>query len=129
MVDQAALPKSVRRGPPITVKCECGERRELRYGQRWKCESCGRSYDTNKIPPDEYAWFRRQRVHDRILPGVVVAAVVVISLGFIIAGRALALVLIVPMIGFIWSTFVRPKRRRRQYQAIADRPSWRIKAD
>jgi hypothetical protein len=129
MVDQAALPKAVRRGPPITVKCECGERRELRYGQRWKCESCGRSYDTNKIPADEYAWFRRQRVHDRILPGIVVAAVVVISLGFIIAGRALALVLIVPMIGFIWSTFVRPKRRRRQYQAIADRPSWQIRAD
>jgi hypothetical protein len=123
------LPTSVHRGPPITVTCECGERRSMKYGQRWTCENCGRSYDTNKIPPEEYAWFRQQRVHDRILPSIVFAVVIIISLGFIIAGRALALVLILPMIGFIWSTFVRPKRRRRQYRAIADRPRWQIKAD
>ncbi len=129
MSDGAVLSKDVRRGPPITVKCECGERRELRYGERWKCENCGRSYDTNKIPVEEYASFRRQRVHDRILPAIFVAGIVIISVGFILAGRALALILIIPTIGFIWSTFVRPRRRRRQYRAIAERPRWKIKAD
>jgi hypothetical protein len=123
------MPRGLRRGPPITVKCECGERRELRYGQVWKCESCGRRYDTNKIPADEYASFHRQRVHDRIIPSIVIAIIVVISVGFILAGRALALVLIVPTAGFMWGTFARPRRRRRQYQAIADRPRWQIKAD
>ena len=122
-------PRKLRRGPPITVKCECGERRELRYGQCWRCESCGRSYDTNKIPAEEYASFRRRQVHDRILPAIIVAVLAVISLGFILAGRALALILVVPTVGFIWSTFVRPRRRRRQYQAIAERPRWQIKAD
>ena len=28
--------------PPITVKCECGEKRDLAYGERWTCETCGR---------------------------------------------------------------------------------------
>ncbi len=123
MNGEQALPKDVRKGPPITVKCECGERRELRYGQRWTCESCGRSYDTNKIPAHEYATFHRQRVHDRIIPSIVVAVIVVISVAFIVAGRALALVLIVPTIGFIWGTFVRPRRRRRQYKAGSRPPA------
>ena len=129
MRSEQELPTEVRKGPPITVKCECGERRELRYGQRWKCENCGRSYDTNKIPAEEYATFHRQRVHDRIAPSIVFAIIIVISVGFIVAGRALALVLIVPTIGFIWGTFVRPRRRRRQYKQVADRPRWQIKAD
>ena len=40
MSDPAGLPKSVRRGPPITLTCDCGERRYLRYGERWTCEKC-----------------------------------------------------------------------------------------
>ena len=28
-------PGAVLRGPPITVECECGERAELAYGERW----------------------------------------------------------------------------------------------
>src|SRR3712207_76550 len=36
-------------GPPITITCECGEKRALRYGTRWTCERCGRTWDTNQI--------------------------------------------------------------------------------
>jgi hypothetical protein len=43
-------PGTVLRGPPITVTCECGERRELAYGETWACESCGRGYDTGPDP-------------------------------------------------------------------------------
>ena len=129
MSDDAALAKAIRRGPPITVKCECGERREMRYGQRWKCENCGRSYDTNKIPPEEYAAFHRRKVQDRILPTIVFAVIGLLIIGFVVAGRPLALILIVPMIGFVWGSFVRPRRRRRQYRAVAERPRWEIKAD
>ena len=35
-------PGTVLRGPPIAVTCECGEKRDLRYGEEWTCESCGR---------------------------------------------------------------------------------------
>jgi Flp pilus assembly protein TadB len=127
--ENAELPRAVRKGPPITVSCECGERRELRYGQRWRCEGCGRGYDTNRIPVDEYASLRRNRVRDRILPSIVFAVAVAVAVVFIEIGRPLAVIVVFPLVGFVWSSFVRPRRRRRQYQAIADRPRWQIRAD
>ena len=125
----ADLPRAVRKGPPITVKCECGERRDLRYGERWRCDGCGRSYDTNRIPLEEYASLRRNKVRDRILPSIVFAAAAAVALVFVLIGRPLAVVVVVPLAGFLWSSFVRPARRRRQYQAIADRPRWKIESD
>ena len=128
-VSPAELPRAVRKGPPITVKCECGEKRDLRYGERWRCEACGRSYDTNRIPVDEYAALRRNRVHDRIVPSAVFALVLVLVIVFVALGRPLAAIVIAPMIAFVWGSFIRPQRRRRQVQAIADRPRWKIRAD
>jgi hypothetical protein len=127
--EHADLPRAVRKGPPITVTCECGERRELRYGQLWGCENCGRRYDTNQIPVHEYASMRRNQVRDRVLPSIVFAVVVAIALVFVLIGRPLALIVVFPLTGFLWSSFVRPARRRRQYKAIADRPRWKIRAD
>lgn len=129
MTQAQTLPRSVRRGPPITVKCECGERRDLRYGDRWRCDGCGRNYDTNRIPLEEYASLRRNRVRERVLPSIVFAVVATIALIFVLIGRPLALIVVFPLAGFVWSSFVRPARRRRQYNAIADRPRWQIRAD
>src|SRR6516164_8230312 len=78
---QAELPRSVRRGPLITVKCECGEKRELHYGEQWKCEGCGRRFDTNKIPVDEYAAIRRTQIRYRLFPlvaGIFLLAAVIL---------------------------------------------------
>jgi hypothetical protein len=127
--ETAELTRAVPKGPPITVTCECGERRELRYGERWRCEGCGRSYDTNRIPAQEYASLRRNRVHDRILPTAVFVSLAVAVLVLVLIGRPFAAILIVPMVAFVWGSFVRPARRRRQYRAIADRPRWKIKAE
>src|SRR5437879_12869834 len=50
------------RKPPITIKCECGESRQVAYGERWRCERCGRSWDTTQIPAAEYdGLLRRMR--------------------------------------------------------------------
>ncbi|MGZ4220361.1 MAG: hypothetical protein ACXVH3_04680 [Solirubrobacteraceae bacterium] len=124
-----ALPRAVRRGPPITVTCECGEKRELRYGEQWRCESCGRRYDTNRIPVEEYDWLRRQRAHERVLPIVVFGVVAVFALVLVLIGRPFGAIVLVPLAGFFWGSYVRPKRRRRQVQAIADRPRWKITAE
>ena len=48
------LPRSIRRGPLITLSCECGARRELHYGEQWHCENCGRTWNTNRIPLEQY---------------------------------------------------------------------------
>jgi Flp pilus assembly protein TadB len=127
--DAAELPRAVRKGPPITVKCECGERRDLRYGERWRCEGCGRNYDTNRIPIEEYASLQRDRVRNRILPSAIFVALACVVLVFVLIGRPLAAVLVVPLVGFVWGTFIRPGRRRRQLRAIAERPRWTIRAD
>jgi Flp pilus assembly protein TadB len=119
----------VRRGPPITVKCECGERRELHYGERWRCEGCGRRYDTNRIPLEEYAGMLRARVRDRIAPAAVAVGLALVVVVLALVGRAVVAVILVPLTGFVWGSFIRPARRRRQYQAIADRPRWKISAD
>ena len=127
--DQPRLPRSVRRGPPITVTCECGEKRELRYGERWRCEDCGRRYDTSRIPVQEYAALRRDRVHDRILPSAIFAFALAVAIVSVAVGRPPAPIVIVPTIGFLWGSFIRPKRRRRRLKAIAERPRWQIRAD
>ena len=127
--DTVELSRAVRKGPPITVKCECGEKRELHYGERWRCEGCGRNYDTNQIPVDEYASLRLNRVHDRILPTAVFAALAGAITVFVLIGRPLLAIVVVPTVGFVWGSFVRPARRRRQYQEIAERPRWKIRAD
>jgi hypothetical protein len=125
----ADLPRAVRKGPPITVTCECGERRELRYGEQWRCDGCGRRYDTSRIPVDEYASLRRDRVRDRIVPSVMLVALVAVVLVFVLIGRPIAAIMIVAITAFAWGSFVRPARRRRQYQRIKERPSWSIEAD
>jgi len=127
--DNKDLPWVVRRGPPISLTCECGEKRELHYGESWRCEGCGRNFDTRKIPLEEYAAIHRSRVRDRVLPTVILLCVAALATVFVLIGRWYAALLIVPMAGFGWSSFVRPARRRRQYQAIADLPRWEIKSD
>lgn len=77
----------------------------------------------------EYASLRRDRVRDRMLPSIVFAAVAVVAAVLVVIGRPLAVIVVLPLTGFVWSSFVRPARRRRQYQAIADRPRWQIRAE
>ena len=124
-----SLPRAVRKGPPIALTCECGEKRELHYGESWQCESCGRSFDTRRIPLEEYAAIHRARVRDRILPAVALVGVAAVATAFVLSGRWPAAVVVVPLCGFVWSTFIRPARRRRQYREMAERPRWEISSD
>ena len=52
--------------PPITVSCDCGESREVPYGEAWRCESCGRVWDTNQIPAEEYEGLLRRMKRARL---------------------------------------------------------------
>ena len=85
---EAAVPRSVRRGPPITIACECGERRDLHYGERWMCEKCGRTWDTRKIPLEEYAQLCRTQARFRWLPLAAAALVVASLIALVVLGQA-----------------------------------------
>ncbi len=127
---QTELPRSVRKGPLITVTCECGEGAKLHYGERWRCESCGRRFDTNKIPVQEYAAIRRTQVRYRIFPlisGLVLLAAVIV---FFVEGRAFAAVIAVPFLVASWAMFGRPFFRSRYRAALGKNlPTWEIKSD
>jgi hypothetical protein len=129
--DQAELPRSVRKGPLITVKCECGKKRELHYGEQWKCEGCGRRFDTNKIPIDEYAAIRRTQIRYRLFPllsGLGLLAAVIL---FWVEGRGVfSSVVAGAFLLASWSVFGRPFYRSRYRRALSkNTPTWNIKGD
>jgi hypothetical protein len=127
---EANLPRAVRKGPLITVTCECGEQRQLRYGERWRCEGCGRKFDTSKIPLEEYAAIRRVQVRYRMFPvisGLLLLAAVIV---FFITGRAYAALVVVPFLLVAWGMFGRPFYRSRYRRSLTKNlPTWEIESD
>lgn len=128
--EQAELPRAVRKGPLITVKCECGQRRELHYGEQWKCESCGRRFDTRKIPIEEYAAIRRTQIRYRLFPLVAGVLLLIAVILFWINGRAFSALVAVTFLLASWAFFGRPFFRNRYREALAkNTPTWTIKGD
>jgi hypothetical protein len=128
--EAAEVPRAVRKGPLITLTCECGQRRELHYGERWRCEGCGRTWDTNKIPLDEYAAVRRTQVRYRVVPIISGLLLVGGTVLFFATGQVYGALVVVPFLLASWSMFGRPIFRRKYRQAMAkDRPTWEIDPD
>jgi hypothetical protein len=123
------LPRSVRRGPPITIGCECGERRDLHYGERWTCEKCGRIWNTQRIPLEEYAELRRTQLRFRWIPLAAAGLVIAALIALIVLGKAFSGILLVALAAVAWSTYGRPQWKRRYLEAIANRPSWTIEPE
>ena len=122
-------PGAVVKGPPITVTCECGEKRDLPYGESWRCERCGRRWDTGRIPREQYYEIRRLSLRYRLLPvafGVVVATV---ALFFILTGNVFSVFFLLPVALSAWFVFLRPIHRRRYRRAVKSLPRWELRAE
>jgi len=119
-------PGSVLGGPPIAVTCECGEKRDLRYGEAWTCERCGRRWDTNRIPRDQYETVRRTQLRFRILPVAVGVLVAALAIFFTLTGNVFSVFFLLPVALSVWFVFLRPLHRRRYRAAIADLPRWEL---
>lgn len=121
-------PGSVVRGPPIAVTCECGEKRDLRYGEAWRCERCGRRWDTTQIPPEQYEAIRRTQLRFRVLPVVYGLVVLALAVFFTLTGNIFSVFVLLPLALMLWFYFVRPFHRRRYRRAIAQLPRWELRA-
>ena len=122
-------PGTVLGGPPIAVTCECGEKRDLRYGEEWTCERCGKRWDTGQIPAEQYEAIRRTQLRFRVLPvvyGVVVAGTAIF---FSLTGNVFSVFVLLPMATLAWFVFVQPAHRRRYRRAIADLPRWKLRPE
>jgi hypothetical protein len=129
MTDAAALPKSVRRGPRITLTCECGERRYLRYGERWQCEQCGKTWNTARIPVEQYAAIRATQLRYRRVPIAISVLALACVIACIVIGKAVGGLIVVGILATTWSMFFRPLHRRRYRTALAELPSWQIEPE
>jgi hypothetical protein len=116
------------RRPPITVRCECGESRELAYGERWQCEQCGRSWDTAQIPADEYDGLLRRMRRYR-LEAVFFAAVLAAVLVPLIVVVSETFIFLTPIVAGVWLFLYLPMWRRKVRRAARNAPRWELKAE
>jgi hypothetical protein len=122
-------PGSVLRGPPIAVTCECGEKRDLRYGEQWTCDECGRSWDTNQIPAEQYGAIRKTQRRFRVLPVVYGLLVAGGAIFFTLTGNIFSVIILLPFSMLLWFYFIQPFHRRRYRRAIAELPKWQLRPD
>jgi hypothetical protein len=122
-------PGAVLRGPPIAVTCECGEKRDLRYGEDWECEDCGRRWDTNQIPAEQYETIRRTQLRFRVLPVIYGLVVLALAVFFTLTGNIFSVIILLPLAMMLWFYFVRPFHRRRYRRAIAELPRWELRPE
>jgi hypothetical protein len=122
-------PGAVLKGPPITVSCECGEKRELAYGERWECDSCGRTYDTTRIPHEQYEEIRRLSLRYRVLPVGYSLFVALVAIFFTLTGNVPGVFFLLPVALIAWFIFIRPIHRKRYRAALKGLPRWELRAE
>jgi Flp pilus assembly protein TadB len=120
-------PGSVLRGPAITITCECGEKRNLRYGEQWQCERCAKRWDTGQIPAEQYEAIRRLQLRFRIVPIVFGLGVTALAIFFTLTGNIFNVFVLMPLALMIWFVFLRPTHQRRYRKAISDLPRWELR--
>ncbi len=107
------------RGPPISITCECGEERSLPYGERRTCEQCGRRWNTEQIPAEEYRGFVRTMRRPKLvalaaalgLAGLVAAVAAFTNLGLLFA-LPILLGGVAIFAGPVWKRSVRQRSSR-----------------
>jgi len=122
-------PGSVLRGPPITITCECGEKRNLRYGEEWQCGRCGKRWDTRQIPAEQYDAIRRLQWRFRLMPIALGLVVTALAIFFTLTGNIFGVFFLLPVALITWFVFLRPLHRKRYRAAIKTLPRWELRAD
>ena len=116
------------KGPPITVRCDCGELERVPYGEAWICPGCGRRWDTSQIPSEEYWGIMREMRRYRL-------EVIAVSVGL---GIALAITLanigsrqyfpiVLGVMGF-WFLIYMPRWRRKVRARARQLPNWNLRS-
>jgi hypothetical protein len=121
---QRSYDRLVFAAPPVQVTCECGEARSLAYGERWTCERCGKRWNTEQIPADEYQALARAIRRYQLTSlafGVVMLAVfapltLLVDLRIGVTGI---------LVFFVWAFLLRPRRRQKLLRR-ATSPRWQL---
>lgn len=111
--------------PPIAIECDCGESASVAYGDTWRCESCGKRWNTSQIPREAYEGRNRRmrRFQLEILAFGATFIVVFVPLILFTDTRYLFLAIIVAL---AWMFLYMPFWRRRVRRAVAEAPRWEL---
>jgi hypothetical protein len=117
--------------PRITLRCDCGKAEALvAYGDRWTCESCGRTYDTNGIPAADFEAIQSLRRRYRIVGYTGVALVAAFVLLLAVTAQEFQLFIGLPFILLVWFMYVRPVMRSRYSRRVRElQRTWTLKAE
>lgn len=118
-------PRSVLKGPPIAVRCTCGEKRGVEYGGVWDC-ACGRRWNTAQIKSEEYARLRRLQLRFRSVPVLLGLTTSGLAMYFLLTGNSFSLFFLLPLALVLWGMLVRPVLRRRYSNALGVLPKWNL---
>lgn len=113
------------RKPPITITCDCGEVKRVAYGESWRCERCGRSWNTHQIPAEDYERLLRsvRRFRFEALGFALLIAAVAVPLIVVVSP---ALVYAVPLVAAAWLFLYLPMWRRKVRRVARDAPRWEL---
>ena len=111
------------RKPPITITCDCGETHQVPYGERWSCERCDRSWNTQQIPAEEYEVLLRRMQRLRLEAIALALAAILIPL-IVFVERAL--IFVVPVVAAAWLFIYVPRWRRKTRRAARNTPRWEL---
>jgi hypothetical protein len=125
---QDAIESVVVRGPPISIRCECGETRSVGYGELWECESCGRRWNTRQIPAEEYHGVQRAMRRWRLIAiGAVLAVLAAYVPLVLLVGEGVLLT--APILLAAVAILLGPLWKRQVRRVIAERPRWDLHAE
>ncbi len=116
------------RGALITVKCDCGEVRYLPYGDTWECPSCGRRWNTNQIPADEY-WGIMHEMRRFRIQAIVTALVIGGVFATLFATTGPGAFSLVPLVVGGWFFLYMPRWRRRVRARARGLPTWHLRPE
>jgi len=118
------------RAPRITQRCDCGADALVAYGERWTCESCGRTYDTTEIPDADFRAIQDLRRRYRLIGGLGVALVAAFVLFLALTAQEFQLFIGLPTVLLVWFMYVRPFMRTRYRRRVLELTrSWTLRAE
>jgi hypothetical protein len=112
---------------PITLQCDCGQLAGLAYGERWTCPECGKTWDTSRIPREEYDRLLRSVKRYRLLtvgPPAALSAILVPLAIYDGLQWAFFLFLLVMAYGLLVVPHV---RRRATKSVLANTRQWKLR--
>jgi len=95
------------------------------YGEKWSCETCGRTWNTAQIPSEQYDGIMREMRNYRL---VVIGIALGVTLAFAVLAYSVgtSLLLLLPLVLMLWFIWFMPWWRRRIRTRARSLPQWKL---